>query len=446
MQRHTRLPTMDRRLFLRGGALLGASVFHFPSFVPASALGLGSTTAASGRVAMGFIGVGNMGTGHVRTFLRHEDVRAVGVCDVRDSHAGRAKEMVDAHYGDQACATTGDFRRLLARDDIDAVLIAVPDHWHVLIGLEAARRGKDIYFEKPVGMSIEEGKALRAAVERYPVVFQFGTQQRSSENFRFACELVRNGRIGEFQTIMIASARSSHVVHYRPQPVPPGFDYEMWLGPAPWAPYTYERCRRDWTLIYDHSLGGIGGAWGIHHVDIAQWANDSDSTGPIEVEGWGTFPGEGLYDTAVTWEVEHRYANGVKLIHMDQRTALARAQQFRLAQFGILFRGSEGWIYVSRQGLSTHPESLSRASIGANEIRLPKSNDHRRDFLDAVKTRGKPITDVDTAVRSDTICHQADIAMRLGRLLHWDPVAETFVDDPQANRLLTRPMRSPWHL
>jgi len=446
MQRSKRPPTMNRRRFLRDGSLLGASVFGLPSFVPASALGLGDTTAASNRIAMGFIGVGSMGTGHVRTFIGQEDVRAVGVCDVRDAHAQRAKEMVDSHYGDESCASYRDFRHLLAREDIDAVLIAVPDHWHVLIGLEAARRGKDMYYEKPVGVSIEEGKALRAAVNRYGVVFQFGTQQRSTEDFRHACELVRNGRIGQLQTIMVSSARSSHVVHYQPQPVPLGFDYDMWLGPAPWAPYTYERCTRDWTLIHDHSLGGIGGAWGIHHVDIAQWANDTDSTGPIEVEGWGKFPTVGLYDTALTWEVEHRYANGVKLIHMDQQTAVAQAEQFRLGHFGILFRGSEGWIYVSREGFFTHPESLARASFGSGDIRLPRSDDHRRNFLDAVKTRGKPITDVDTAVRSDTICHQADIAMRLGRPLRWDPVTETFVDDPQANRMLTRPMRSPWHL
>jgi len=278
------------------------------------------------------------------------------------------------------------------------------------------------------------------------VVFQFGTQQRSSETFRHVCELVRNGRIGQLETIMVSSARSPHVVYYQPQEVPEGFDYDMWLGPAPWAPYTFERCTRDWTLIRDHSLGGIGGAWGIHHLDIAQWANDSDSTGPIEVEGHGKYPTEGLYDTAVTWEVEHRYANGVKLIHMDHATAQARAEQFRIANFGILFLGSEGWIYVTREGMTTHPESLARTSLGPSDIRLPRSDDHRRNFLDAVKTRGVPITSVDTAVRSDTLCHQADIAIRLGRPLRWDPVAERFVDDPQANRLLRSPMRSPWHL
>ncbi len=446
MQPSNVLGALDRRRFLQKGVLTGAAAFGVPLFVPGSACGFSGPTAPNNRIALGFIGVGNMGTGHVRTFLRHEDVRVIGVCDVRDSHARRAKRLVDAHYGDQACTTHRDFRALLARPDIDAVVIAVPDHWHVLIGMEAARQGKDMYFEKPVGMSIAEGKALRVAVKRYEVIFQFGTQQRSSENFRFACELVRNGRIGQLKTILIGSARSPRIVYHEPQSVPPDFDYDMWLGPAPWAPYTYERCRRDWTLIHDYSLGGVGGAWGIHHVDIAQWANDTDSTGPIEVEGWGEFPGKGLYDTAVMWEAEHRYANGVRLIHMDMRTALTRAKQFRLAQFGILFRGTKGWIYISRQGFFTQPEALKHVTLGPNDIRLPKSNDHRRDFLDAVKARSMPITDVDTAVRSDTICHQADIAMQLGRPLRWDPLTEVFVNDRQANRLLSRPMRSPWHL
>jgi hypothetical protein len=220
----------------------------------------------------------------------------------------------------------------------------------------------------------------------------------------------------------------------------------MWLGPAPWAPYTFERCTRDWTLIADYSLGCIGGAWGIHDVDIAQWANDSESTGPIEVEGSGVFPADSLYDTARTWEVEHRYADGVRLIHMDMRTALTRAEQFKLAWRGTLFLGSEGWIYISRQGFFTEPESLRTTVLGPDGASLPQSTDHRRNFLDAVKTRGAPISGIDGAVRSDIICHQEDIAMRLGRKLRWDPAKEVFVDDEQANRMLRRAMRSPWHL
>jgi predicted dehydrogenase len=421
-------------------------MFGLPWLIPASALGLNGAVAPGSRIVLGSIGVGNMGTGHVRALLRHADTRLVAVCDVRRSHRQRAKDRVDDYYGDAACSMYDDFRELLARGDIDAVVIAVPDHWHALIGLEAARRGKDMYYEKPMAMSVAEGQAVRRAVHRYGVIFQFGTQQRSSENYRLACELVRNGRIGRLETMMIGSAVPPHMPLQPSQPVPPGFDYEMWLGPAPWAPYTYERCTRDWTLIADYSLGCIGGAWGVHDVDIAQWANDSEATGPVEVEGSGVYPADSLYDTVRTWEVEHRYANGVKLIHMDMQTALGRAEQFKLAHRGTLFLGSEGWIYISRQGFFTKPDSLRTTVFGADEVRLPRSTDHRRNFLDAVKTREAPISGIDAAVRSDIVCHQAEIAMRLGRRLRWDPVHERFVDDEQANRMLTRAMRSPWHL
>jgi predicted dehydrogenase len=409
-------------------------------------LGKDGATAPNGRIVLGFVGVGNMGTGHVRAFSKHDDVQIVGVCDVRQSHRDRAKGLVDARYGHIGCSTYSDFRELLARPDLDAVVIAVPDHWHALVGIEAARRGKAMYYEKPMGVSVAEAQAVRRAVRRYGVVFQFGTQQRSSENFRLACELVRNGRIGRLETIMIGSASHRYEPDPPTEPVPPGFDYDTWLGPAPWVPYAPQRCTRDWTLIYDYSLGCVGGAWGIHDVDIAQWANDSESTGPIEVEGTGVFTPSGLFDTATAWEVEHTYANGVKLIHMDMRTALKRAEPFRLAWMGTLFQGSEGWIYISRRGLFTHPESLRTTTIGSNDVRLPESRDHRRNFLDAVKTGKRPVTDVETAVCSEIVCQQADVAMRLRRRLRWDPVEEVFVGDDEANRMLSRAMRSPWRL
>jgi predicted dehydrogenase len=398
------------------------------------------------RIVMGHIGVGEMGTGHVGDAVEYPEVRVVAVCDVRRRHRERAKAIVDGKYGDTACAMYADFRELLARPDIDAVVIAVPDHWHALIGLEAARRGKHMYYEKPMGVSLAEAAAMRAAVNRYGVVFQFGTQQRSTADFRFACELARNGRIGQLRTIMIASATSQEIGNQPTQPVPEGFDYDFWLGPAPWAPYTYLRTTRNWTLIYDYSLGCISGAWGIHDVDIAQWANDADSTGPLEAEGRATFPREGLYDTPTAWEIEHKYANGVRLIHMDLRTARKRAEQFQQGGMASVFLGTEGWIYVSRNGMRTYPESLMRTAISPNEIRLPRSNDHKRNFFDAIRGRGRPVSPIEAAVRSETVCQQADIAIRLGRKLRWDPAKERFIDDDAANRMLARPMRSPWRL
>jgi hypothetical protein len=258
--------------------------------------------------------------------------------------------------------------------------------------------------------------------------------------------LVRNGRIGNLETIMIGSAFAPFLPSQPVQPVPAGFDYETWLGPAPWAPYTYERCTRNWTLIYDYSLGCLSGAWGIHDVEIVQWLMDSLGAAAVEVEGTGVFPTEGLYDTARSWEVEHRYSNGVKLIHMDMRTALTRADQFNLHWMGMLFLGADGWIYVSRDGVHAQPKSLLRETVGPNEIRFPRSADHRRDFLDAVRSRRTTISPIHSAVRADAVCHQADIAMHLKRRLRWDPVSEQFVGDEQANRMLSRSMRSPWRL
>jgi len=436
---------MNRRQFFK--KVTATSVLlSFPTIIPVSVLGKHGHTAPNSRINMGCIGVGNMGSGHVRSFLGQPDVQMVAVCDVQKQHRDRAKALVDRHYQHQDCATYNDFRELLARDDIDAVMMATPDHWHVLIGVEAARQGKDLYFEKPLGLSIEEAKVMREAVKRNDVIFQFGTQQRSDERFRFACELVRNGKIGELETIMIGSANYKQIPDQPTQPVPEGFDYNFWLGPAPWAPYTYQRCTRNWTLIYDYSLGCVSGAWGIHQVDIAQWANNADHTYPPEVEGSGTFPKEGFYDTAIAWEVEHRYANGVRLIHADMPTALKRAWQFKLHWMGILLTGTEGWIYVCRDFMDAHPKSLLRVKIGPNEIQLPVSRDHRRNFLDAVKAHQQPLCPIDVATRSDIICHHADIAMRLGRKLHWDAEKEEFINDADANRLMSRPMRSPWHL
>ncbi len=435
-----------RRKFIREGLAGMTALAGFPLIVPSRALGEGGATAPNDRIVMGFIGVGSMGSGHLESFLGIEEVRVTAVCDVRESHRQRAKEKVDSRYGDAQCAAYHDFRELLARSDIDAVLIAVPDHWHVLIGMEAARRGKHMYFEKPAGRTVQEAKVLREAVRKSGVVFQFGTQQRSSFSYRHTCELVRNGKIGELKTIMIGSASYQPISDQLEQPVPPGFDYNTWLGPAPWAPYTFERCTSKWTLIYDYSLGCVSGAWGIHDVDIAQWVLDSDDSGPVAVEGRGFFPGRGLYDSAIEWEVEHRYANGVRLIHMDMPAAKKRAPQFNLAWMGSLYQGTEGWIYVSRQGFFAQPESLLKQVIGPGEIQVPRSNDHRRNFLRAVRLGTPAISPLEAAVRADEVCHQADIAMRLRRPLRWDPVKEEFVGDPQANRLISRAMRSPWHL
>ncbi len=333
-----------RREFLRN--MLGglACLPGFPAVISSRLLSQKGQVPPSERIVMGCIGVGGMGTGHVRGFLRHQDVRIAAVCDVRKTYRDRAKKIVDEYYADQACDAYNDFRELLARDDVDAVMIATPEHWHALVGIEAARQGKHMYYEKPMSVTVSEAKAVREAVNRYGVVFQFGTQQRSSRDYRHTCELVRNGRIGQLHTIMIGSAggQYNHVPEPPPQPVPPGFDYDTWLGPAPWAPYSDTRVSRIWMFISDYGFGCLDGAWGIHDVDIAQWVNDSDASGPIEVEGAGRFYDD-IRDAAYSWEVEHKYANGVRLIHMDLMTARKRAEQFhvRNTMASVIF-GSEG--------------------------------------------------------------------------------------------------------
>ncbi len=285
-------------------------------------------------------------------------------------------------------------------------------------------------------------------MKRYGVVFQEGCQQRSDQGYRHACELSLNGRIGQLQTVMIGSAGSGNynrLPEQKPQPVPEGFDYNMWLGPAPYIPYTPERVARTWMFIHDYGLGSLGGAWGIHDVDMAQWVTGNDHTTPVETEGEGLFFDD-IRDVPYTWTVEHKYASGVRVIHMDLSTAKKRAEQFNFGGMASVIFGTEGWIYISRQGMRTKPESLMREVIGPNEKKVIVSNDHRRNFLDAVKTREQTIANVDSAAHGEMMNQQADIAMRLKRKVRWDPAKEEFIDDERANRMLARPMRSPWRL
>ncbi len=438
---------LSRRRFLQKSASLTAGALVVPTILPASVFPGKGRVLPNDRINMGFIGVGGMGTGHVRSFIEHPDVHVAAVCDVNGQHADEAARIVNRHNGDDQCASYNDFRDLLSRSDIDAIVMATPDHWHSLIGIEAARQGKHMYYEKPLSLFFREGLEMRKAINRYGVVFQHGTQQRSDERFRFACELARNGKLGNLEKIIISSASYGQVPIQPVEEVPEYLDYDLWLGPAPEVPYSRLRCTRQFTLIYDHSVGCISGAWGIHHVDIAQWALDADHTGPLEVEGWGTVSEEGLFDTIQTWEVVHTYANGVKVVHTDHVSLRQRDPRFDIPNsMGIMFEGSEGWVYVARGYIDARPRSLLQTVIGPDEIQLPRSNDHRRNFLDAVRTGTPVMCPIETAVRSDAVCHQADIAIRLGQKLRWDPEKEEFIENAEANRMLSRPMRGPWQL
>jgi len=434
---------MNRRQFLDRAAI--AASVAVPAMIPASALGRAGRVAPSERVVMGSIGVGNMGFGDMNAFMGISEVQVVAACDVKSTMRDRAKQAVDAHYGNTDCAVYNDFRELLARDDIDAVGIATLDSWHVVHALAAVRAGKDLYVEKPLGMSIHEIKVLRDAVERYGRVFQFGTQQRSSAEFRQACEIARNGRLGTLHTIKVGvhagAAERSGLRTYAPEPVPDWLDYDLWLGPAPWAPYTTARLvYPHWFHISDYSLGYVSG-WGIHHIDIAQWGGGTERTGPVEVEGSATFPyDDALCDNPISWDTRMKYANGVKLIFTGDGPG------FTGVRHGITFEGTDGWVWVNRGVIEAEPKSLLDDPFGPNDIRLPVSNFHQGNFVECVRSRQETISNIDVAVRSDTVCQLAWCAFQLGRKLHWDPAEEVFVNDPDANQRLTRPLRAPWRL
>jgi len=445
-----------RRGFLKRAGCAVAGAVGFPHVVSSAALGKGGRAAPSERIAVGCIGVGNRGRQVMRNFLAQDDARVVAVCDVKSRELAHARGFVNRHYGGRGCAACADFRELVAREDIDAVLIATPDHWHVPMALAAARAGKDIYLEKPMGLSLAEDQALRAAVRRYATVFQFGTQQRSDARFLLACELVRTGRIGELHTVNVWNPASRAGGSTKPAPVPDYLDYDTWLGPAPFAPYTKHRCSnlfpgsgnpyKIWPFISDYCLGWVAG-WGVHSLDIALWGGGGRLAGPFEIRGAGTFPAEGACDTATDWDITLRYAHGVT-VHFRSEPAPAdwRRRYGGIGDHGTAFEGTEGWVHVDRSRVTAHPKGLLKTTFGGDEARLHRSVDHVGDFLAGVRRRAATVCPMDAAIAADTLCQVSAIALRLQRTLRWDAAAERFADDDEANRLLTRALRSPWHV
>jgi predicted dehydrogenase len=421
-----------RRDFLKKAA----GVIAFPYVVPSSALGKAGTVAASERITIGFIGVGGHGRAvNLTNFLANADAQAVAVCDVDANNRNIARDMVNQKYGNKDCATYNDFREIIERDDIDAVMISTPDHWHVPISIAAAKAGKDVECEKPT-LTVEEGRVLCETMNRYNRVFQWSTEDRSVDVYHRMCELVRNGRIGKVHTIRVELPSGPDTPgDPTPMPVQKDFDYEMWLGPAPYAPYTKDRIHWNFRWILDYS-GGQLTDWGAHLLDGAQWGNDTEYTGPMEVEGKGIFCSEGLYDTAKEYRIEYKYPNGVRLIVISGTPSLR-------------FEGSEGWIgNVGWRGkLQAEPKNILDSVIGPNEIHLytcPAGE--QRNFLDCVKSRKDCYFPPEIGQRCFTIAHIGNISMLLGRKLKWDPDKERFINDEQANRMLSRSMRSPWHL
>jgi hypothetical protein len=424
---------ISRRSFLKGAAALSGVVAGFPTIVPSSVLG---ANAPSNRVTLGSIGVGGQGGAVMNGMLHLDGTQILAVCDCfKDRRENRAKTVND-YYAEKlglgsykSCETYSDFRDLLARSDIDAVVVATPDHWHVPAAVLAVKAGKDVYVEKPLGISIAENKLMREVVHKYGAIFQYGTQQRCfDQHCGFAAELVRNGYIGELKSIDVVAPDGETGGNPVPQPVPEGIDYDMWLGPAPFSPYSNDRVAGTgrW-FIYDYALGFIAG-WGAHPLDIAHWGYPHI---PVEYEGTGVIPREGLFDTIVNWDIKGRYASGVTF------TLKTGGDQTK-------FTGTDGWIAPRRSGITAGPESLLKIKIKPGEIHLFQENNHYQNFITAVKTRRNPASDIDSAVQSDFMSHLGDIAIRTGRKIQWDPVNETIVGDEHAVRMMNRPRRAPW--
>ncbi|MEK7404238.1 MAG: Gfo/Idh/MocA family oxidoreductase [Acidobacteriota bacterium] len=427
---------MNRRTFLKTAAAVA------PSVITSNALGNGAIPPASDRINIGFIGNGTRGgDGLIKMFLPLPDAQCVATCDCFKDRRERWAKRIEDSYAERSgqgsfrgCAPFSDFRELLERKEIDAVAIATPDHWHVPAAMAAIRAGKDLYLEKPLGLSINQGKALRAAIRKSGRVFQYGTQQRSSRHIRYGCELVRNGRIGKVHTVVVLAPNGARGGSSTPMPVPEGFDYEMWSGPAPVRPYTDDRCLRPGHYhIYDYCLGYIAG-WGAHPLDVAQWGLGTDGTSPTEYEGAGYVPKTGLYDAVANWTVRCRYAGGIVMHFMDDHSNLTK------------FIGTEGWVAISRSALDAEPKSLLKSEIGANELHLHESGNHGQDFLNSVRSREETVNPIESAVRSDAISHLSNIAIRTGRGIRWDPIREVILDDAEAARMLERPLRAPWTL
>jgi predicted dehydrogenase len=464
--------TITRRHFLGTAATALTAAAAFPTIIPSSALGKDGAVAPSNRITVGVIGCGPQGRGDMQNFLNQDICQVVAVCDVKTDQLEFAKQAVNERYQNSSCQTYRDFREVVARKDIDACLIATPDHWHVLASLAAVNSGKDIYTEKPLGVTLEEGQALRAAVHRKKRVFQFGTQQRSSRNFRFAAELARNERIGKLKHINVWAPGSAPGGSLVETPPPAGLDYDLWLGPAEFRPHTENRCTDDsnlktWWFDSQYALGFIAG-WGIHPIDIALWGGGELLGGRVVVEGRGNFRStEGVCDTATIWEVDYTFASGVTMkfvgvpnggnqgkptgepfLHGDEWKARYHLDPKNWATaHGTAFEGSDGWVHVDRSSINFQQEELNHLSEDSFKTKLIQSKNQARNFLDCVQSRAETISPIDVAVRGDALCHIADIAIRLGRKLTFDFKDERFVHDDEANqRLKVRPMRKPWHL
>lgn len=418
----------DRRRFLRAaGGAAGAAILANSGLATTAAAA--RRVAANDRIGFGLIGCGDLGRNwHLASVLGIHDLEVVAVADVDRDHLEQAVAMTEGK-----AKGYGDFRALLDRKDVDAVMVVTPDHWHALAAIAACEAGKDVYCEKPLSYTVAEGRAMVAAARRFGRVVQTGSQQRSSHDFHWACDLVRNGHIGKVRRVVACLGGGPTSDPTPDEAVPARLDWNAWVGPRPLVPYNPQRCHYTFRWFYDYS-GGKMTDWGAHHLDIAQWALGAELSGPVAVAGTAVHPARGGFETAVTFEVRYRYADGVELVATSE------------GENGVTFEGSEGQLFVSRERIAADPPEILDRELGSGAVRLYESRDHRRDWIECMRTRALPICDVEIGHRSATVCHLGNIAIRLGRALTWDPAAERFEGDDAANRLLRRPMRAPYAL
>ena len=433
---------VSRRGFIKAAALAGVAA-GFPTIIPSTALARNGKVSPNSKVNVALIGCGGR-SGYAENYWHYPKSTVVAVCDpVKDRRFQRKRQ-----FGN--CADYSDFREVLARKDVDAVHIATPDHWHVPIALMAGWAGKDVYAEKPLGISIEHDKAARQIVDKYHRVFQYGAQQRSMQHVRMGLELALNGHIGEVKEAVIWGPPGQGGGKVEGIPVPSGFDYNLWLGPAPKAPFCHDRCLTSYGswFIYDYAIGFVAG-WGAHPADMFQWWLDNSGLPPMPVscEATGMIPTSGLYNAMTHWDSHFVYPNGLKLRFMDNETAeKIQPHPGVSGSHGTLLVGSEGWVRVSRDGWDMSNAALRQKARDPGAKRLIQSRDQIHNFVDCVLTRETPVDNLHSAVRSDILCHLVDISARIGRKIQWDNARETIVGDKQAQALMCRDMRKPWSL
>jgi len=432
---------MKRRDFLKTATVSLAA----PLIIPHPVF---SQPAPSDQMLFGCIGVGRQGQVDMQELIHRgmeAGARVVAVCDIDSHRLENAKWLAEKTYAlelglnkYQGVSAYHDFRKLLARKDIDGVIIATPDFWHAPVAVQAARARKDIYLEKPLTYSIAEGQKLVQAVRKAKRILQVGSQQRSSVYFFRACQLARNGLVGKLHTIRVWLPEDQGRGDPRPVPAPPNLDYDFWLGPTPEKPYSEDRVhpqtsydRPGWIQIEAYGRGMITN-WGAHMIDIAQWGHGTETTGPLTVEAAAEFPDRGLFDVHTKFKAEAVFADGVKMIMETGDPS------------GVQFEGEDGWIFVHREGLKASKPEILNQKTGNDEIKLCQSSNHMKNFLECARERKEPVAPVEAGHRSNSICVITHIAMKLGRKLRWDPSLERFLDDEEANRMLDYPHRKPW--